>query len=373
MKSTFENLANLEKGELQPNGYLLVRANTSSKFNVESCANQVSSTFFGGFVPGSERQSGKDRLCFFGECEDCFQLQALAKIPAFFSISQVEIARLVLRLLKIEGLHMIAIDRTEWQLGTQWVNVLMLSIAYRSVSIPLFWTVLGEKGCSDDAERRAILQKFIDEFGTESIRFVTADREFCSKEWLKFLIENKISYRLRIKASHQITNVRGVVVRASRLCRTLKINQREELRGKRLLWGQAVFVAVCRKQDGDNVLVISSEQSGRILLEYGERWKIETLFGILKTRGFRLEDTHLTEVERISKLLSLLTIAVSWAMLTGEVEVKTTPLKTKKHGRLEKSLFRFGFETLRSCFCQLTTNFRQKQRFQQLTLLLSCT
>lgn len=279
----------------------------------------------------------------------------------------------MLKLLKIEAPYTIAIDRTEWQLGKAWVNVLMLSIAYRSISIPLFWTVIDEKGCSDDSERRAILQKFIDEFGTQSIRFVTADREFCSKAWLKYLIENKISYRLRIKASHQITNAHGAVIRASRLCRTLKINERIELRGKRLLWDKAVYVAVCRKEDGDNVLIISSEQSGRILLEYGERWKIETLFGILKTRGFRLEDTHLTEVERIEKLLSLLTIAVSWAMRAGELEVQTTPLKTKKHGRLEKSVFRLGFETLRNCFCQLTTNFRQKQRFQQLTLLLSCT
>ena len=131
-------------------------------------------------------------------------------------------------------------------------------------------------------------------------------------------------------------------------------------------------VAVCKKEDGDNVLVIASEESGKILLEYGERWKIETLFGILKTRGFRLEDTHLTETERVSKLLSILTIAVSWAILAGELEVKEKPLKTKKHGNSEKSIFRLGFEVLRNCFCQITTNWRQKQRFQQLTLLLSC-
>jgi len=277
-----------------------------------------------------------------------------------------------LRLLKIEPGYTIAIDRTEWQLGTQWVNVLMLSVAYRGVSIPLFWAVTDEKGCSDNEERKAILQKFIDEFGVESIRFVTADREFCSKDWLKFLVENKIPYRLRIKANYQITNAGGALVRASRLSRTLKIGERIELRGKRRLWEQVVFAAVCRKADGDSVLIISNEQSGRILLEYGERWKIETLFGILKTRGFRLEDTHITEIERISKLLSLLTIAVSWAMLAGELESQAQPLKTKKHGKLEKSVFRLGFETLRNCFCQLTTNFRQKQRFQQLTLLLSC-
>jgi len=279
----------------------------------------------------------------------------------------------VLRLLKIESRYTIAIDRTEWQFGTRWINVLMLSVAYREVSIPLLWIVLDEKGCSDDLERKAILKQFIDEFGADRIRFVTADREFCSKRWLEYLIENKISYRLRIKASYQITNARGRTIKAARLCRTLKSNEWVEVCGVRRLWGQKVYVAVCRKPDGNNVLVISNEQSGQILKEYGERWKIETLFGILKTRGFCLEETHLTEVARVSNLLALLTIAVSWALVAGELESEVTAPKTKKHGRLEKSLFRLGFDVLRNCFCQLTTNFRQKQRFQQLTLLLSCT
>ena len=287
-------------------------------------------------------------------------------------MEQSQIARLVLKWLKIKPLFTIAIDRTEWQLGRTWVNVLLLSVTYKSLSIPVFWTVLDEKGCSDNAERKEILEKFIAEFGLESIGFVTADREFCSKEWLDYLVENKISYRLRIKASYRISNARGELIRASKLCRTLKAGARRELKGRRKLWNAEVYAAVCKKEDGDQVLVISNEESGKILLEYGERWKIETLFGVLKTRGFRLEDTHLTEPERVSKLLSLLTIAVSWAMLAGELESQIKPLKIKKHGNLEKSIFRLGFEVLRNCFCQITTNWRQKQRFQQLTLLLSC-
>jgi hypothetical protein len=90
------------------------------------------------------------------------------------------------------------------------------------------------------------------------------------------LIKKKISYRLRIKANYQITNSQGELIRASKLCLTLKINERRELKGRRKLWNNLVYAAVYKKQDGDNVLVISSEPSGKILLEYGERWKIET-------------------------------------------------------------------------------------------------
>jgi transposase len=275
--------------------------------------------------------------------------------------------------LKLEAPFVIAIDRTEWQLGKAWVNVLLLSVGYKGVSLPLFWTVLEEKGCSDNAERRGILQQFIDEFGAGSIEFVTADREFASKEWLTYLVERKISFRLRIKANTLITDKRGQRIHASKMLKTMKKGERAELRRRRRLWNKWVFVAVCRKADGDNVIVVSSERTGRILLEYGQRWQIETLFGCLKTRGFRLEDTHLTHGSRVSNLLSLLTLATVWGILAGEIAARQTPPKIKKHGRAEKSIFRLGLESLRNCFCGLTTNFRQKQRFQQLTLLLSCT
>jgi len=281
--------------------------------------------------------------------------------------------RLTVKLLKIEPPFVIAIDRTEWQLGGRWVNVLMLSVSYKNIAIPLLWTVLEEKGCSENSERKEILKRFIDEFGAENVRFVTADREFASKEWLRFLVERKISFRLPIKANALITDKRGKLIRASKMLRTLKIGERMEFLRRRKLSSIAVFVAVCRKADGDNVIVISSEASGGILQQYGVRWQIETLFGCLKTRGFRLEETHLTDSHRVSRLLSLLTLAFVWGMLAGEFMVEETPPKIKKHGRLEKSIFRLGFETLRNCFCQITTNFRQKQRFQQLTLLLSCT
>lgn len=282
-------------------------------------------------------------------------------------------ARLTLKLLKIKPPFVIALDRTEWQLGATWVNVLMLSVGYKNISIPLFWTVLEKKGCSNNAERCGIAQQFIDEFGAGSIKFVAADREFASQEWLAFLVKNKIGFRLRIKANTLMTDKRGRPIAASKMLKTMKIGERAEFRRKRKLWKQSVFVAVCRKACGDHVIVVSSARSEQILLEYSRRWQIETLFGCLKTRGFRLEDTHLTCGRRVSNLLSLLTLATVWGLLAGEIAARNTPPKIKKHGRLEKSIFRLGLETLRNCFCQMTTNFRQKQQFQQLTLLLSCT
>lgn len=291
----------------------------------------------------------------------------------FFEVPQADIAAVVLRVLKIEAPYTLAIDRTEWNLGRQRVNVLVLAVNYNGISIPLFWTVWNARGCSDDQRRIALIKKFVDRFGAASIRFVTGDREFCSKELLKYFKREKIGFRLRINASYQITNARGKLVAAAQLCRSLKFGARHTFRGCRRLWEYEVYVAACRKENGDHVIVISSQASGRILADYTERWQIETLFGVLKSRGFNLEDSHLIEIERVGKLIALLTLALSWALVTGEYEHKRKPIKTKKHGRRAKSLFRLGFDTLRSCFCQLAVIVGQKQRFQRFVLLLSCT
>lgn len=81
---------------------------------------------------------------------------------------------------------------------------------------------------------------------------------------------------------------------------------------------------------------------------YLRRWEIEILFGCLKTRGFRMEDTHMTSLERIEKLLFVLAIAFVWSYKLGEVEATQNPIRIKSHGCPSKSLFRLGLDCLRS-------------------------
>lgn len=139
-------------------------------------------------------------------------------------------ARLTLKILKLVPPFTLALDWTEWQLGKSWVNVLMLSINYGHLAIPLFWTVIEEKGCCADAEKQSIIEQFLAEFPAQSIRFVSADREFASHKWLKYLVDRKIGFQLRIKANTQISDKHGKQIRASKMCRTLKTDQRMEFR-----------------------------------------------------------------------------------------------------------------------------------------------
>ncbi|WP_125468878.1 hypothetical protein [Methylomagnum ishizawai] len=65
---------------------------------------------------------------------------------------------------------------------------------------------------------------------------------------------------------------------------------------------------------------------------------METLFGALKSRGFNLEDTHLTDPKRLAKLMGLLALAFAWSYRTGELlHDGPSPVRQKKRCRAPSS------------------------------------
>lgn len=291
----------------------------------------------------------------------------------FFNLPFAEVAALVIKLLGIPTPFLISIDRTDWYLGETPLNILMLSLVYKGVAFPLLWTVLEKKGCSDTSERIQLLEKYLKLFGKESLSFVTADREFIGRDWFRYLRREKISFRLRIRENLKVTTARGnKKVKAKNLFRTQRVGVGVLLCGERKVLGEEVSLMGMRSSDGEYVIVASSLHTDEILKDYAQRWKIENLFGCLKSRGFCLEATHLTERERLEKLLALLALAFCWAYLAGQWLTRSNPVKIKKHGRLAKSLFRHGFDYLRRILCNqdcLTKRFE----FIGLCKLLSCT
>ncbi|MBE9046998.1 hypothetical protein IQ255_21780 [Pleurocapsales cyanobacterium LEGE 10410] len=51
-----------------------------------------------------------------------------------------------------------------------------------------------------------------------------------------------------------------------------------------------VYVSALRLESGKLLIVISPDFLPQVISDYGQRWGIETLFGMFKTRGFCLEE-----------------------------------------------------------------------------------
>ena len=253
------------------------------------------------------------------------------------------------------------------------LNVFMLSVICKGVAFPLLWTVLEKKGCSNTGERIELLEKYLRLFGRDSLSFVTADREFIGRNWFRYLRREKIPFRIRIRENLKVTNARGnKMVSAKNLFRTQKAGVGVLLCGQRKVLTQEVSLMGMHTTQGEYVIVASSAETEEILRDYAQRWKIETLFGCLKSRGFCLEETHITEQERLEKLLALMTVAYCWAYIAGQWLARSNPIKVKKHGRLAKSLFRHGFDHLRRILCN-QDSIAKRFDFIRLCNLLSCT
>lgn len=279
------------------------------------------------------------------DAEQISRYRRLQRFFAEFTVNFDMIAGFIFRLFFTSGGRWyLTVDRTNWQWGKSNINILTLAIAFKGIAIPIYWELLDTRGNSDTPQRIALLQKFINQFGKDSIAAVLADREFVGEDWFAWLLQEKISFYIRIKKNFLTTDSRGRPARVEVLFRGLAPTAERVLYGKRKILGHELYVAGLRLVDGDLLIVVTNESPGDALKIYGFRWEIETLFSCLKSRGFYFEDTHIIDYERIKKLFALLAIAFCWAHKTGEWRHEFRPIKIKKHGRPAISLFRYGLD-----------------------------
>ncbi len=272
------------------------------------------------------------------------------RIKRFFSKVELEgqsFASLILALLPVNDKLVLTLDRTTWESGSSCVNILLLGAAYKGVAFPLLWVFLDKKGNSDTAERLALLDTLLTLVAAERIEAVVADREFTGKRWFQGLKERQLVFVMRVRNNTLIGSkgrTRSAGQRYDYLC-----NQAVYVCPKRcFVFGLRLYLAVAKSKQGELVVLVCNAEAEKALLRYARRWEVETLFSALKSRGFNLEDTHMTTAERLDKLLALLAIAFTWAHLVGEWCYQARPLKLKAHGYLAKSYFKRGLDALRS-------------------------
>jgi hypothetical protein len=245
--------------------------------------------------------------------------------------------------------------------------MLFLGIAYMGIAFPIIWITFSKAGNSNTEERIHLMERFLKIFGKARIFCLTADREFIGHQWFSYLLKQRISFCIRIRENMSVTTVRGIPVHAKTLFRDLPIGEVRGLKGRRWVCGVKVFVVGLRLPDGEYLILVTDKAPETAMETYAHRWEIETLFECLKSRGFRFEDTHLTEPERIDKLVALLAITFCWCHFTGEWLHKQKPIPIKTHGRKAKSIFRLGLDHLREMLLNIS---EKMQNFKKMIHLL---
>lgn len=283
-----------------------------------------------------------------------------------------ERAQLTMQLMAKRGGKILILDRTEWHFGKQIINILVLAVQYGEIAVPLRWRVMARRGNSETQMRIELREKYVELFSRQSMVYVTGDREFIGVEWLGYLQEQNIDFRIRIKKNTVIThnnNVVNITEPLSSFCQEQPVYlTRCEI------YGHLVNLTAMTLNSGEYLILIGNGNPKRFIQEYKKRWDIEELFACLKSRGFNFEDTHLTNPQKISKIMAILTLAFLWAVKTGQWRHPVKPITQKKTlQRPVKSIFRYGLEQLPEVLLNIHHGIENLLFFKFTLKFLSCT
>lgn len=289
---------------------------------------------------------------FCGPAKLASNYRRLQRFFQYVSLDEDWLARALVALLGLQPPYRLCLDRTNWKVGRKHVNLLVLCIVTQRVRIPVMWHVLDNGGGSSVAQRMELLTRFMALFGKKSIKLLLGDAEFIGKQWFEFLIENDIPFAMRV-SGHLIVNLDdGYKGPLKRLLRSRATRQRlmkakgcfqhmEQRIGANMSFGASQL------SDGRWLIVAANCVPRKALNAYKQRWQIECLFGETKTRGFNMEDTHLTQPQKLALLLAIIALAFAWSHTCAKLVQPQGDIKRAKHGYRRKSWFRTGFDILR--------------------------
>jgi hypothetical protein len=269
------------------------------------------------------------------------------RIQDFFRQAKLDygqVAMLLCLFLPRKGKVRLSIDRTEWDFGKSQVNILMVLACHGKVQVPLYWELLDNKsGNSSTQDRIEVVGKCVQLLGSKRIGLLVADREFVGHKWLKYLKQQGIGFCVRMPKHHQIERLDGRVQQAEELATSTTLCLADCLVDG--VWGNVYLKPTAQ---GDLLYLFGTMEAKHLGTVYRRRWTIEACFQAFKSRGFDLESTHLQDLEKLKKLVAMVSIAYGLCVSMGIYQnERVKKIKVKNHGYKANSFFRTGLDKIR--------------------------
>lgn len=160
-----------------------------------------------------------------------------------------------------------------------------------------------------------------------------------------------------------LTNSKGESVKAVSLFYDLSVGETRSLGMRFLGLKKRLHLQVdgLKTAKGDFVVVVSYKVEGPLDC-YRSRWQIEVSFRTLKSSGFHIEDSHVTDPKRLMTLFQIVHFAFAVCVKIGRYLEEKKPRKIKKHGYHALTLIRYALLTLQPYILKLL---RGKKSFKK--------
>jgi hypothetical protein len=207
-------------------------------------------------------------------------------------------------------------------------QVLMLALRHGERALPVLWRVVVTEGSIGFETQKELLEAAAAILPDGAQICLMADR-FYGTPGLISLCQNKNwDYRIRLKGN---LTVRDGEVRMT--AGDLAKNRIFALENVQLTAKLAnTSIGVIHDPGHEEPWIIAMPASPGYLktLEYSNRWAIEPMFSDFKSRGFGLEETQIQYPDRLSRLILVMALALTFAASTGRWDAKANPLPAEK-------------------------------------------
>lgn len=241
----------------------------------------------------------------------------------------------------------LVLDRTEW--GP--FNVLFVGVALLGRVLPLAWTVLSHKGNSDFSEQKALLERVRPWLPPAPQKGILGDGEFKSVELMQYARSLGWDFGLGQSSDTLFRDASG----AWKKLGELEVPKMEPLYLSEIYltkehgFGPVNLIAYWDRDRKEQRYLATCRPAKAATFRWGrQRSWIEGTFRDDKSGGFCLEATHLTDPERLNRLLLVMAVAYLWCFHVGRWVFKTGQRRMVDAAkRRSLSYFRLGFDWLR--------------------------
>src|SRR5438445_6883476 len=230
-------------------------------------------------------------------------------------------------------------------------NALMIHVIYKGRAMPLAWRVRqGPKGNFPEDLHIAVVELIREVIPEGATVVFLGDGEFDGTTLQATLNEAGWSYACRTALS-TVATWEGVPFRLDTLGTCSKpgtLIELKEVQFPRDAYGPVMVLSCWAKGYQDPLYLVSNMDAAEEACRYYQkRFRIETFFSDQKSRGFHLHKSHISDPQRLSRLLIAACLAYIWIVYLGalcEKEKWRAIIHRKK--RCDLSLFQLGLRIL---------------------------
>ena len=227
--------------------------------------------------------------------------------------------------------------------------VLMASVVYRGHAIPLLWTVVkGKKGHLPEALHCALIRRLQELLPPDATVTVLGDGEFDGTELQSSLRARNWQYVCRSASSILIFAAERVFTVGDLPLARGEAVYMVDVRMTAKQYGPILLLAVWDAKHKEPIYLISSLTDPNDAFErYRLRFRIECMFANHKSRGFRIDKSHLASPERLGRLIIATSLAYVWIhAAAGFAQTHGWVDQFHRRDRCDLGLFQIGLRAI---------------------------